>query len=199
MNNKKILLAHGSGGKLTHTLIENLFKKYFNNKFLDNLDDSAVIDISDFKFYIDKFKLCFTTDSFVVNPIFFPGGDIGKLSVCGTINDIAVKGAVPLFISCGFIIEEGFLFDDLEKIVNSMKITADESEIKIVTGDTKVVQKGYCDKIYINTSGIGIINRDIELSIDKIEIGDKIIINGTVGDHGISVISAEKILSSVIL
>ncbi|MFN3966825.1 MAG: hydrogenase expression/formation protein HypE, partial [Endomicrobiia bacterium] len=186
MQENKILLSHGSGGKLTHELIEKLFKGKFNNEILNLLDDSAVFQIDSGQ------RLAFTTDSFVVKPIFFPGGDIGKLAVCGTINDLAVCGAKPLFISCSAIIEEGFSIDKLEKIVESIRQTAKMAGVKIVTGDTKVVEKGSCDEIFINTSGIGIVPDGINLSIEKIKPGDKILINGPIAEHGISIIKSRE-------
>jgi hydrogenase expression/formation protein HypE len=184
---EKITLKHGSGGKLTHELIRKIFKKNFNNKFLDSLDDSAVIDLTR-----HPDRLCFTTDSYVVNPVFFPGGDIGKLSICGTVNDLAVMGAVPLYISCGFIIEEGLSAYDLERIVQSMKRAAQKAGVKVVTGDTKVVEKNACDNVYINTAGIGFTKGKLNLSLDSVKTGDKIIINGTIAEHGLAVLSARK-------
>ncbi len=186
MQGNKILLSHGSGGKLTHELIEKLFKGKFNNEILNLLDDSAIFKIE------KSYRIAFTTDSFVVKPIFFPGADIGKLAVCGTVNDLAVCGAIPKFISCSAIIEEGFPFDKLEKIVDSMVKTAKQAGVKIVTGDTKVVEKGSCDEIFINTSGIGLVPDGIELSIDKIRPQDKIIISGTIADHGIAVLKSRE-------
>ncbi len=180
-----ILLAHGSGGKLSHQLIKEVFLPYFDNPWLRELTDAAV-------FKMPKKKLAFTTDSYVVNPIFFPGGDIGKLAVCGTINDLAVMGAKPVFISCAFIIEEGFKISCLKRIVNSMAKEASEANVKIVTGDTKVVEKGSADKIFINTSGIGIVNPYSDLSVKRIKPGDEIIISGTIGDHGITVLSQRE-------
>jgi hydrogenase expression/formation protein HypE len=184
---KTILLGHGSGGKLTSDLIKKLFIEYFDNPVLKAMTDSAVINIK------DKL-LAFTTDSYVVDPVFFPGGDIGKLSVCGTINDLSVSGAEPLFISASFIIEEGFPMDELETITRSMSDEAGKAGVKIVTGDTKVVSKGQCDKIFINTSGIGSLERRFEsISTGKdIQPGDKIILNGYLGDHGIAVMGARE-------
>jgi hydrogenase expression/formation protein HypE len=178
-----ILLDHGSGGTLTHKLIEDLFVKHFNNRTLKELTDSALLSIG-------SGTLAFTTDSYVVNPIFFPGGNIGKLAVCGTVNDLAVSGARPLYLSAGFILEEGFLFKDLEKITLTMAEEANKCDVTIVTGDTKVVEKGACDQIFINTAGIGIIEdpyRNISYGID-VQVGDKIIINGYIADHGMAVL-----------
>jgi hydrogenase expression/formation protein HypE len=184
---KTILLGHGSGGKLTSDLIKNTFLKYFDNPVLGALTDSAIIKVKD--------KLiAFTTDSYVVDPVFFPGGDIGKLAVCGTVNDLAVSGAAPMFISAAFIIEEGFSADDLEKITKSMRNEADKAGVQIVAGDTKVVNKGQCDKIFINTAGIGYLDRKHEnISTGKnIKPCDSIIINGYIGDHGIAVMGARE-------
>ncbi len=185
-----ILLGHGSGGKLSHELISSLFVKYFRNDLLDKQTDSAIIPVT-------GTKLSFTTDSFVVDPIFFPGGDIGKLAVCGTVNDLAVSGAEPLYLSAGFIIEEGFSFKDLETIVISMAEEAKKAGVLIVTGDTKVVNKGKCDKIFINTAGVGMISdRHIHISEGaRISAGDQIIINGEVGDHGMAVMAARQELN----
>lgn len=163
-------------------LITHLFKKNFKNKILNRLEDSAV-------FNLPKQKVAFSTDSYVIQPIFFPGGDIGKLAVCGTINDLAVMGAKPLILSCSLIIEEGLDQDILKKIILSMKKTAQKAKVQIVTGDTKVVEKGSADKIFINTSGIGMISKEIDLGKEKVEVGDKIIINGSIGDHATAVLS----------
>ncbi len=184
---KTILLGHGSGGKLTSDLIKKSFIEYFDNQTLKAMTDSAIVNI-------DDKLLAFTTDSYVVDPIFFPGGDIGKLAVSGTINDLAVSGAEPLFISAAFIIEEGFSIDDLESITKSMKDEADKAGVKIVTGDTKVVSKGQCDKIFINTAGIGLLERRHEniSTGENIQCGDKIIVNGYIGDHGIAVMGARE-------
>jgi hydrogenase expression/formation protein HypE len=164
-----------------------MFVRHFGNKVLNEQTDSAIIDI-------DDAVIAFTTDSFVVDPIFFPGGDIGKLAVCGTVNDLSVAGANPLYLSVSFIIEEGFPMKDLERIVLSMAKEARKAKVSIVTGDTKVVNRGKCDKIFINTSGIGTINKK-DRSIGKgtkIRPGDKIIINGTIGDHGLAVMNARE-------
>lgn len=180
---KKITLSHGSGGEETHKLIKNLFYKYFNNNILLQENDSSIINEI-------KGKIAVTTDSFVINPIFFNGGDIGKLSICGTVNDLCMSGATPLYITVAFIIEEGFLIEDLEKIVKSIAQTAKYTNVKIVAGDTKVVERGNCEKIYINTTGIGVIKEsDYIVDGSNINIGDKIILNGTIADHGISIMS----------
>ncbi|MBI5325267.1 MAG: hydrogenase expression/formation protein HypE [Ignavibacteriae bacterium] len=184
-NYKQIVMAHGGGGTLTQQLIIDLFVKVFDNSVLDLQHDGAVIEI-------DGIKLAFTTDSYVINPIFFPGGDIGSLSVNGTLNDLAMCGAKPLFISSAFIIEEGFPIEELWKITLSMKKAADNARVKIVTGDTKVVEKGKGDKIFINTSGIGIIEKEVNISPLNCKPGDVIIINGCIAEHGISIISKRE-------
>lgn len=184
---EKILLSHGSGGKRSHDLIQNLFYKYFENEILCTGSDSAILNIP-------SKNISFTTDSFVVEPLFFPGGDIGKLAVCGTVNDLAVSGAVPKYLSAAFIIEEGLEISVLEQIVKSMAETAKMANIKIVTGDTKVVNRGKCDKLFINTSGIGEMDsKFIQISSgESIEPGDRILINGFIADHGIAVMSARN-------
>jgi len=179
-----ILLAHGSGSKLSHDLIERNFLRPLYNNLLARLDDSAVFDL--------KGRLAFTTDSYVVSPIFFPGGDIGKLAVCGTVNDLAMSGAVPLYLSLSFIIEEGLTIKDLTKIVDSIKAATEEAEVTVITGDTKVVNRGSADKLFINTSGIGVVPPGIEISGSNAKIGDKIILSGTIGDHGIAVLSQRE-------
>ncbi len=180
----KVLLAHGSGGKLSHDLIEKSFVPAFDNPVLNKLDDSAVFEFSG--------RLAFTTDSFTVSPIFFPGGDIGKLAVNGTVNDLAMNGAVPLYLSLSFIIEEGFLIAELEKVVNSIHQAADEAGVKIVAGDTKVVNQGSADKLFINTSGIGIVSPGVDISGANATAGDKVILSGNLGDHGIAVLSQRE-------
>jgi len=183
----KILLAHGSGGKLAHELVEKSFVKALANPLLAKLDDSAVIDLSG--------RLAFTTDSYVVSPIFFPGGDIGKLAVCGTVNDLAMSGAKPLYLSLSFIIEEGLLKSELDKVVNSVQRAAGEAGVEIVTGDTKVVHRGSADKLFINTAGVGIIAEGVNISGSNARAGDRVILSGTIGDHGIAVISQREELS----
>ncbi|MBA7610698.1 Carbamoyl dehydratase HypE [subsurface metagenome] len=180
----KVLLAHGSGGKLSHDLIGKNFVPAFGNPILNKLDDSAVFELSG--------RLAFTTDSFIVSPIFFPGGDIGKLAVNGTVNDLAMIGAIPLYLSLSFIIEEGFLIAELEKVVNSIHQAADEAGVKIVTGDTKVVNRGSADKLFINTSGIGIVSPGVDISGANAIPGDKVIVSGSLGDHGIAVLSQRE-------
>lgn len=178
---KIITLAHGSGCRATRELIENIIKKYLGNPILNKLYDSAILDVPDE-------RLAFTTDSYTVKPLFFPGGDIGKLTVYGTINDLAVMGAEPKFLSLCLIIEEGFKLSDLEKIIISLKSAKEEGKVEIVCGDIKVVEKGSCDGIYLNSSGIGI--RKISNFPQPISIGDKILINGTIGDHEIAILLA---------
>ena len=180
----RILLSHGSGGKLSHDLVAKSFVKALANPLLNTLDDSAVFELSG--------RLAFTTDSYVVSPIFFPGGDIGKLAVCGTINDLSMSGAVPLYLSLSFIIEEGLTLGELKKVVGSIKAAAEEAGVKIVTGDTKVVNRGSADKLFINTSGIGIIPKGIDISGANARVGDKIILSGMIGDHGIAVMSQRE-------
>ena len=186
MNQKDhITLLHGNGGLQSHRLIRELFLKYFGNPQLNRLEDSALLTA-------DSDRIVFTTDSYVIKPLFFPGGDIGKLVVSGTVNDLAVCGAIPRWLSCGLIIEEGFEIATLKKILASMKEMADLANVKIVTGDTKVVEKGNADGIYINTSGIGTLIEGVELGQHRIQIGDKIIINGYIGDHGAAIIQARE-------
>jgi hydrogenase expression/formation protein HypE len=183
---KRILLSHGSGGKAMHSLINELIRDKFNNEILNELTDSAVLSLT------DERRLCFTTDSYVVNPIFFPGGDIGKLAVFGTINDLSVMGAKPLYLSCSLIIEEGLDYDILDKITTSIAEAGRKANVQIVTGDIKVVGKGGADKLFINTAGIGALGEGVNISMDNIEIGDRVLINGTIGEHGIAVMSARE-------
>jgi hydrogenase expression/formation protein HypE len=182
----KILLAHGSGGKLSHELLSKYLLPGLSNPILDKMDDSAVINLSQ--------RCAFTTDSFVVNPLFFPGGDIGKLSICGTVNDLSMCGAKPLYLSLALIIEEGMPLDDLERIMVSINQTVKAAGVKIVTGDTKVVNRGNSDKLFINTAGIGIIPVNVNISGSNAKVGDLIILNGTLGDHGIAVIAQRESL-----
>ena len=175
---KKILMAHGAGGKLSAELLHEIILPAFDNEILNELHDGAKIG-----------RLAMTTDSYVVRPIFFRGGDIGKLSICGTVNDLAVTGAIPKYISVGVILEEGFDFDDLKKIVMSMATAAREANVKIVTGDTKVVGRGQADGIFINTAGIGGLIDGVDISAKKICAGMKVLISGTVGDHATTILS----------
>jgi len=183
----KILLAHGSGGRLAHDLVEKSFIKTLANPLLARLDDSAVFNLSG--------RLAFTTDSYVVSPIFFPGGDIGKLAICGTVNDLAMSGARPLYLSLAFIIEEGLSLAELEQVVNSVRLAAGEAGVEIVTGDTKVVPRGSADRLFINTAGVGLIPEGVDIGGDKAQPGDKVILSGAIGDHGIAVISQREGLS----
>jgi len=179
-----ILLAHGSGGKLGHELVEKKFIPFLANPMLDRLDDSAIFEASG--------RFSFTTDSYVVNPIFFPGGDIGKLAVCGTVNDLSMSGAKPAYLSLSLIIEEGFSLDELDRIVQSIKASTEEAEVIIITGDTKVVNRGQADKLFINTSGIGIIPEGVNISGANAKAGDEVILSGTIGDHGIAIMSQRE-------
>ncbi len=179
----KIEIGHGSGGRLTKDLIEKVFLKYLNCEELRPLEDASYINLN-------NQKTAITTDSYVVRPLFFPGGDIGKLSVCGTVNDLIVSGAVPRYLSIGFIIEEGFPIKNLEDILKSIKETAKDSGVRIVTGDTKVVEKNKCDGVYINTTGVGEIVKPMLLN--DVSDGDMIIVTGTMGDHGTAVALARE-------
>jgi hydrogenase expression/formation protein HypE len=180
---ERITLAHGAGGKATHTLIEAVFLEAFGNPVLDRLEDGASLTVG-------TQRLAFTTDSYVVSPLFFPGGDIGDLAVNGTVNDLAMCGARPLHLSCGFILEEGFGVADLRRIVASMAAAAEAAGVQIVTGDTKVVQRGKADGCYVNTAGVGLLDRPVTLSADSVRPGDTVLVSGPIGDHGITVMLA---------
>lgn len=181
-----ITLSHGSGGRETHNLIKEIFFKHFENDILLQQNDSGILKKL-------NGKIAITTDSFVIRPIFFNGGDIGKLSICGTINDLAVCGAKPMYIAVGFIIEEGLEIGTLEEIVISMAHTAKQANVKIITGDTKVVEKGKADKIYINTTGIGLMEDSQTIpSANNINEGDRVIVSGTLGDHGMAIINERE-------
>ncbi|MBN1376071.1 MAG: hydrogenase expression/formation protein HypE [Dehalococcoidia bacterium] len=180
----RILLAHGSGSKLSHDLIEKILVPPINNTILSRMDDSAVFDLSG--------RLAFTTDSYVVSPIFFPGGDIGKLAVCGTVNDLSMNGARPLYISLALIIEEGLELDELRRVIESVRQTVDEAGVQIVTGDTKVVNHGKADRLFINTAGIGVIDNGVDISGANAKPGDKIILSGGIGEHGVAVMSQRE-------
>jgi hydrogenase expression/formation protein HypE len=186
MNDKNILIGHGAGGKLSHKLIEKIFVKHFANNHLSGLNDSSIVETSQ--------KTAFTTDSYVIDPIFFPGGDIGKLAVSGTVNDLLVTGAKPKYLSAGFIIEEGFSIEQLEEIAKSMAAEAKISGVQIITGDTKVVKKGQCDKVFINTAGIGVALPEVSQlwTPPNLKTGDKIIVSGNLGDHAIAVLAARN-------
>lgn len=182
---RTILLAHGSGGQLGHELVEQIFVHHFANPTLAELNDSAILDSS--RFTPHSSRLAFTTDSYVISPLVFPGGDIGKLSVCGTVNDLAVTGAVPRYLSAGFIIEEGLAWETLEQIVASMAETASAAGVQIVTGDTKVVNHGAADRLFINTAGVGFVPPGRALGPSKLRPGDHLLVSGTLGDHGMAV------------
>ncbi|MGD8475348.1 MAG: hydrogenase expression/formation protein HypE [Anaerolineae bacterium] len=197
MSEERILLAHGSGGKLSHDLVEQLFLKHFDNPILLQLEDSAVVDIPPAGAVTPRPvalqpRIAFSTDSYVISPLVFPGGDIGKLAVCGTINDIAMSGARPLWLSAGFIIEEGLLMDDLAQIVASMAATAASAGVQIVTGDTKVVDRGSADKLFINTAGVGTVPPGVAISGDRAQPGDTILLSGTIGDHGMTIMTQRE-------
>lgn len=181
----QIVLGHGSGGKLSAELIDKVFLSRFSNPILERMSDSAVLEIA-------GARLAFTTDSFVVTPIFFPGGDIGTLAVNGTVNDLAMAGARPLYLSAAFILEEGLLADDLARVADSLRAAAAQANVQIVAGDTKVVNRGKGDKVFITTTGIGEIAPDVVLGADRIRPGDKVIVSGYIGDHGITVLSQRE-------
>jgi len=185
MRKDKILLAHGGGGSLTKRLIEEIFLPPLKNPILEVLDDSAV-------FKIEKGRMAFSTDSYVVNPLFFPGGDIGRLAVCGTVNDLAMSGARPLYLSASLIIEEGFLLKDLKRVIVSMKEASEEAGIEIVAGDTKVVNRGGADGIFITTTGVGIIGKGIDISGVNAKVGDAVIASGYLGDHGMAIMKERE-------
>jgi hydrogenase expression/formation protein HypE len=180
---ERLTMAHGAGGKATHSLIEAVFLEAFRNPMLEAMEDQAVFAVGDQ-------RLAFTTDSYVVSPLFFPGGDIGDLAVNGTVNDLAVSGARPLYLSAGFILEEGFPVEDLRRIVASMKAAAEAAGVQIVTGDTKVVQRGKADGCYINTAGVGVLERPVTLGAGNARPGDAVIVSGGIGDHGVTIMLA---------
>jgi hydrogenase expression/formation protein HypE len=184
-DHKQIVLGHGSGGKLTSELIEKIFLPAFGNPILDKLDDQAVL-------IIGGTRLAFTTDSFVVTPIFFPGGDIGRLAVHGTVNDLAMSGARPLYLSAAFILEEGLAVEELRRVVESMRTAAAEAGVQFVTGDTKVVNRGKADQIFITTTGIGVVEHDVNISANRAQPGDCILLSGTIGDHGMAIMSQRE-------
>jgi hydrogenase expression/formation protein HypE len=187
-----ISISHGNGGKKTSRLIDEIIVPYFNNEELNQLGDGALLKVSS--------EIAFSTDSFVIDPYFFPGGDIGKLSVCGTVNDLLMCGSIPKYISLALILEEGFKLSDLESIIKSISETAAKAGVKVVTGDTKVVDKGHGHGIYINTAGIGEKVSGIDLGKHRIKKGDKIIVSGNIGNHGVSILCArEKLLDSNIV
>ncbi|UCF37703.1 MAG: hydrogenase expression/formation protein HypE [Acidobacteriota bacterium] len=183
----EVLLAHGGGGRLMHQLIEKMFVSNFDNSFLQQRHDSTRLELGDC-------RLAFTTDSFVVRPLFFPGGNIGSLAIHGTVNDLAMSGARPLFLSAGFILEEGLPMETLWKIVSSMAAAAQEAGVQIVTGDTKVVDRGKGDGVYINTSGIGLIDASVNIGPAQVRDGDAVIVSGDLGRHGIAIMNARESL-----
>ncbi len=180
-----ILLAHGDGGRLTHELVTGLFLRHFENRLLRELTDAAA-------FPVGEGRMAVTTDSFVIDPPFFPGGDIGKLAVCGTVNDLAVSGAEPRYLTVAFLIEEGFPLADLDRVVASMAQACQEAGVQVVAGDTKVVGRGHLDKIFINTTGVGLIRPDVDLGYHRLAPGDLILVNGNMGDHGMAVLAARE-------
>ena len=183
-----ISLDHGSGGRASHELVRSVFLPQFKNVLLDSLEDSTVFEIG-------RHKLAFSTDSYTVDPIFFPGGDIGCLAVHGTVNDVAMRGAQPLYLSVGFIIEEGFPMADLERILKSMKDAAEAAGVQIIAGDTKVVNRGAVDKIFINTTGVGVVKNDADIAGKNAQVGDVVMASGTMGDHGVTILSMREGLS----
>ncbi len=185
MQHEQIVLGHGSGGKLTAQLIENVFLPAFSNPLLDKLDDQAVLQMN-------GSRLAFTTDAFVVTPIFFPGGDIGRLAVNGTVNDLAMCGAKPLYLAAAFILEEGLATDELRRVVASISDAARKAGVQLVTGDTKVVNRGKGDKVFISTTGIGVVEKPVNISASLARPGDKIILSGYIGDHGICILSQRE-------
>lgn len=192
MSQDVILLAHGSGGKLSHDLVEQLFLRHFDNPTLLRLDDAAVVEIPGLHPPTSNLQLAFSTDSYVVSPLFFPGGDIGKLAVCGTVNDLSMSGARPLWLSAGFIIEEGFPLSDLERVVTSMATTARHAGVQIVAGDTKVVDRGSADQLFINTAGVGLVPPGVAISGDRARPGDIVLLSGTIGDHGMTIMTQRE-------
>ena len=188
LQHETVQMAHGAGGRLSQTLMQRVFMPHLHNAFLDLLDDQAKLDLP-------AGRTAYTTDTYVVSPVFFPGGNIGELAVNGTVNDLAVGGAKPMYLSAGFVLEEGFSLVELEIIVRSMAEAARKAGVMIVTGDTKVVGKGQCDKIFINTSGIGSVMAGVNLSCRNLQVGDTLILSGTVGDHGMAIMTSREELS----
>ena len=186
MDGERILLAHGGGGRLSRDLIARLFLRYFSHPALARLDDAAVVEPAAGQ------RLAFTTDSFVVSPLFFPGGDIGKLAVCGTVNDLAMVGARPLYLSAGFIIEEGLAFTDLERVAASMAGAAREAGVAVVAGDTKVVDRGSADRLFITTAGVGVVPDGVDIGGANARPGDRVIVSGPLGDHGIAIMTQRE-------
>ena len=190
IRDKNITMAHGGGGRAMRELIERLVVPAFDNPLLATLEDQARVPLKQLAEIGDR--LAFTTDSYVVSPLFFPGGDIGKLAICGTVNDLAMSGAQPLYLSCGLIIEEGLPTADLERVLASMSALARQTGIQVVTGDTKVVNRGAADGLFINTAGIGVIAAGVNISASRAQPGDAIIVNGSLGDHGVAILVARN-------
>lgn len=188
-----VTLAHGGGGRAMRTLIENIILPAFNNPLLATLEDQATVSLAELVAHGDR--LAFTTDSYVVTPMQFPGGDIGTLAVCGTVNDLAVSGARPLYLSCGLVIEEGLEMAQLAVIIDSLAATARQAGVSVVTGDTKVVERGAADKLFINTAGIGVIPAGVQISASRARPGDAVIVSGSLGDHGIAILLARNELA----
>ena len=188
MRADRILLAHGSGGTMMKELIEELFVAEFGDETLQRMDDAAPLDMP-------SSRIAFSTDTYTVTPLFFPGGDIGRLAVCGTVNDVATSGATPLYLSVGFVLEEGVVVEDLRRVLISMRDAAAEAGVRIVTGDTKVVERGHADGIFINTAGVGALADGVDLSGSHCRAGDVVLLSGTLGDHGIAVMSTREGLS----
>jgi hydrogenase expression/formation protein HypE len=189
----RVNLSHGGGGRAMRRLVDEVFVRAFDNPMLNALEDQATVALSDLATHGDR--LAFTTDTYVVDPLFFPGGDIGKLAVAGTVNDLAMSGARPLFLSCGVVLEEGLPIETLHRVAASMKQMADRAGVRIVTGDTKVVERGAADKMFINTSGIGVVPAGISVSAANARPGDVVIVNGVLGDHGIAILIARNQLA----
>ncbi|MHB1317626.1 MAG: hydrogenase expression/formation protein HypE [Anaerolineae bacterium] len=187
MRDSVVTLAHGSGGVLSQELIQQVFVRHLSNEILAGMEDAALVSIGD-----RRGTLAFTTDSYVVQPLFFPGGDIGKLSVCGTVNDLAMRGAQPLFLTTGYIIEEGFPLADLDRIVASQGATAREAGVPIVAGDTKVVERGSGDGVFINTAGLGQVAKGVNISAANARPGDVVLLSGAVGDHGLAIMTRRE-------
>jgi hydrogenase expression/formation protein HypE len=188
-----INMAHGSGGKAMRDLIQDVFVEAFDNPWLSALEDQASFSLADLAKHGDR--LAFTTDTYVVDPLFFPGGDIGTLAVAGTVNDLAMSGAVPLYLSCGMVLEEGLAVETLRRVVASMQRTAEHARVQIVTGDTKVVERGAADKIFINTAGVGVVPAGVNISATRAQPGDVVIVNGYLGDHGAAILVARQQLA----
>lgn len=188
LRHETVQMAHGAGGRLSQELTARVFMPHLRNRFLDQLDDQAKFDVA-------PGRMAFSTDTYVVSPLFFPGGNIGELAVNGTVNDLAVGGAVPQYLSAGFVLEEGLPLAELDAIVKSMAESARKAGVMIVAGDTKVVQKGQCDKIFINTSGVGYVREGVDISCRNLCPGDAVIVSGTIGDHGMAVMTTREGLS----